>query len=252
MSGGLFADADAAPKESKEERRTKLYPYDSVAALMLEPYGESALDTMSLAQVWSGTVKGNKRCAYHSHLAASQQADPWHVGAGVSLTAAAMLAAIKNFKSSDMQKIIVPTLYQKVMDEIKTLEPVLQALNFGRGSATATASSSFRDAKRLKTTASTPVTGASGAMNPDQAAKAFRAWLATEKSPLRSMLFILSANNTFYTGHTAELVARAAVVCKPMSEDDFVAAVRARCQQPADKPDVPGAASSDATGLFDA
>ena len=254
MADGLFGAADdAATPQSKEERRTKLYPYDSVAALMLEPFGESAVDTMSLAQVWSGTMKGSKRAAHHSHLAASQESDPWHVGAGISLTAAALLASIKNLKSSDMQKIIVPTLYEKVMQEVKALEPTLEALNFGKGSATATASSSFRDAKRMKMTASTPVTGASRAsIDPEQAAKTFRAWLAQEKSALRSVLFILSGNNTFYTGHVAELVARAAVACKPMSEDHFVAAVKARTQKPAEKTQSAGAASSDATGLFDA
>ena len=253
MADGLFgaADESAAP-QAKEERRTKLYPYDSVAALMLEPFGESAVDTMSLAQVWSGTVKGSKRAAYHSHLAASQEKDAWHVGAGISLTAAALLASIKNLKSSDMKKIIVPTLYDKVMQEAKTLEPTLEALNFGKGSATAAPSSSFRDAKRMKTTATTSVTGTSGAsIDPEQAAKNFRAWLAQEKSPLRSMLFILAGNNAFYTGHVAELVARAAVACKPMTEEDFVGAVKARMQKPAETP-AAGAASSDATGLFDA
>ena len=51
MADGLFTAADdaVAPKP-KEERRTKLYPYDSVAALMLEPFGESAVDSMSLEQ----------------------------------------------------------------------------------------------------------------------------------------------------------------------------------------------------------
>ena len=254
MADGLFTAADdaVAPKP-KEERRTKLYPYDSVAALMLEPFGESAVDSMSLEQVWSGTVKGNKRAAYHSHLAASQETDGWHVGAGVSLTAAALLAAIKNLKGGDMQKIIIPSLYEKVMQEVKQLEPILEALNFGKGSATATPSSSFRDAKRMKLTASTPVTGVStGAIDPEEAAKKFRQWLIKDKSALRSMLFILAGNNSYYTGHVAELVARAAVSCKPMSEEHFVAAVKARMQKPSEKPQSGGAASSDATGLFDA
>ena len=152
-----------------------------------------------------------------------------------------------------MQKIIIPSLYEKVMQEVKQLEPILEALNFGKGSATATPSSSFRDAKRMKLTASTPVTGVStGAIDPEEAAKKFRQWLIKDKSALRSMLFILAGNNSYYTGHVAELVARAAVSCKPMSEEHFVAAVKARMQKPSEKPQSGGAASSDATGLFDA
>ena len=240
MADGLFAAGDdtAVPK-TKEDRCAKLYPYDSVAALMLEPFGESAVDSMSLEQVWPGMVKGNKRAAYHSHLAASQETDGWHVGAGVSLTAAALLAAIKNLKEGDTQKLIMPSLYEKVMQEVKQLEPILEALNFGKGSATATPTSSFRDAKRMKLTASTPVTGAStSAIDPESA--------------LRSMLFILSGNNSYCAGHVAELVACAAVSCKPMSEERFVAAVKARMQKPAEKPQSGGAASSDAASLFDA
>ena len=44
MSDALFG-ADAMPAEApqQEERRTKLYGYDAVAAQMLEPYGESPL-----------------------------------------------------------------------------------------------------------------------------------------------------------------------------------------------------------------
>ena len=99
MSDALFG-ADAMPAEApqQEERRTKLYGYDAVAAQMLEPYGESPLDQMSLEQLWKGTAKGNRKTAYHSHLAAPQETDPWHVGAGISMTAAALLAAVKHFR----------------------------------------------------------------------------------------------------------------------------------------------------------
>ena len=53
---------------------------------------------MSLEQLWKGTAKGNRKTAYHSHLAAPQETDPWHIGAGISITAAALLAAVKHFR----------------------------------------------------------------------------------------------------------------------------------------------------------
>ena len=46
----------------------------------------------------------------------------------------------------------------------------------------------------------------------------------------------------------AELVARAAVKCKPMSEQDFIDAVAARMR----KPEQEGGKACDGTGLFDA
>ncbi|CAE7485922.1 unnamed protein product [Symbiodinium sp. CCMP2592] len=251
MSGGLFGEAAAPAAPKEEERRTKLYGYDSVASQMLEPYGEGALDTLSLEQIWQGTVKGNKRTAYHSHLAADQSSDGWHVGAGISMTSAALLAAIKNFKGEDMKNLIRPDLYEKVLEEVTMLEPVLLALNFGRGSAATRDTGSFREAKKAKLTVSGNVTENSGNMDPLKAAGDFRTWLVKERSPFRSLLFILSGNNSYYSGHTAELVARAAVKVKPMTEQDFIEAVKARMTKP-DQTQGSKAASSDGTGLFNA
>ena len=70
-----------------------------------------------------------------------------------------------------------------------------------------------------------------------------------DRRAFRSFLFILSGNNTYYTGHTAELVARAAVKCKPMSEQDFCQAVTARMRKPETQET---SKACDGTGLFDA
>eukprot|EP00439_Symbiodinium_sp_Y106_P043254 s1293_g5.t1 len=114
----------AAPKQ---ERRVKLYSYDSVAAQMLEPFGECALDGMTLEQIWKGTAKGNKRFAYHSHLAAPQDSDPWHAGAGISMTAAALLASVRNFRTEDMKNLILPKLYQKAVFALPGFESLRAA-----------------------------------------------------------------------------------------------------------------------------
>ena len=255
MSAGLWDAEAVAPAQEGEqkpaERRTKLFGYDSVALQMLEPYGEGALDGMSLREIWKGTAKGNKKCAYHSHLAADQASDPWHVGAGLSMTAQALLAAVHNFRSDDMRNLLRPELYARVKEEVDGLEPVLAAINFGKGSAGQKDTGSFREAKRAKLTASSTVESALPAKNPVTAAVELRTWLLKEKSPFRSLLFVLSGKNSYYSGHVAELVARAAVHYKPMSEQDFVQAVTARMRKLEDK-EGSNAAASDGTGLFDA
>ena len=84
--------------EQPSNRRTKLFPWDSVASKLFEPHRESALDKLSLQDVWTAASKGNKKAMYHSHLCADLASDTWHVGAGISLTAASLLAAINNFR----------------------------------------------------------------------------------------------------------------------------------------------------------
>ena len=79
--------------------------------------GASSFDTLSLEQLRGAARRGNKSAANHSHLCAPQDADPWHVGAGVSLTAAALLAAIDKFRSPDMKQLIKQDLYNKVPQE---------------------------------------------------------------------------------------------------------------------------------------
>ena len=253
MSGGLFEDAAptppaAAAQESSEARRTKLYPWDSVAAQMFEPHGVSALDTMTLKELWEGTARGNKKVSYHSHLCADASKDAWHVGAGVSLTAATLIHAIEFFKSSDMSRLIKEDLFAKVSKEIDSLEPSLRVLNLGKGSRTEQDTGSFRAAKRLRASTGT----AKPQVTEDElksAARILHAWLQQPQSALRSVLFALSGSGTYYAAHAAELVARAAIAHKPMKEEDFVHAMITRARIPAETMESKGS-TSDATGLF--
>ena len=70
MSEGLFGSSscgDAAPTQPKPEekkRRVKLFPWDSVATQLLEPFGESSFDTMSLDKLWTAAARGNRSAAY--------------------------------------------------------------------------------------------------------------------------------------------------------------------------------------------
>ena len=253
MSDALFADAEnaaPAPSESAGPRRTKLFPWDSVAAQLLEPYGESALDSMSLKQVYDAASRGNKTAAYHSHLCADQASDAWHVGAGVSMTAAALLAAFRHIETADIGKLIMPELLAKVKIEIDDLTPHLRILDMGKGSQSQKDTGSFRAAKRMRTTGSgtnvEPVTEA----DLRASAKAMHAWLRRDKTPLRSLLFLLGGGNTYYTAHTAEVVARACIRHKPITEEQFVEAVVTRSKSKEVVPETKSA-GSDATGLFD-
>ena len=254
MSGGLFDDATPAPAvaaapESNEARRTKLYPWDSVAAQMFEPHGVSALDSMTLKELWEGTARGNKKVSYHSHLCADASKDAWHVGAGVSLTAATLINAIDFIKGGDMSRLIKEDLFTKVSKEIESLEPSLRILNLGKGSRTEQDTGSFRAAKRLRASAGT----VKPQVTEDElksAARVLHAWLQKPQSALRSMLFVLSGSGTYYAAHAAELVARAAIAHKPMSEEDFVHAIVMRARIPVETMESKGT-SSDATGLFE-
>ena len=131
-SHGLFVAPTAAEEvASGDERRTKLFPWDSVQSQLFEPWGESSLDSLSLDQVWQGACKGNEKTRYHSHLCANLSTDGWHLG--ISQTAEVLLLAIKNWQSQDMQRLVKDDLYARVNAEIATLEPALKVLNVGKG-----------------------------------------------------------------------------------------------------------------------
>ena len=249
MADGLFGAGEQAETVKKAERRVKLCPWDSVAAQLLEPYGESAFDSLTLDKLWSAASRGNRKARYHSHLCAAQEEDAWHVGAGISQTAASLLAAIKNFRSKDMQQLIKPDLYTKVEEEINTLEPTLKVLNLGRGSQTQQDTGSFRETKKRKigdAPAEMPT-----AADMAKAARALHAWLKQERSPFRSLLFSLSGSNSYYTAHVAETVARAAIAQKPMTADHFEEAMQARMGKTPATTSSPGTAATSTSGLFD-
>ncbi|CAE7285846.1 Usp17le [Symbiodinium sp. KB8] len=242
MADGLFGAGEQAETVKKAERRVKLCPWDSVAAQLLEPYGESAFDSLTLDKLWSAASRGNRKARYHSHLCAAQEEDAWHVGAGISQTAASLLAAIKNFRSKDMQQLIKPDLYTKVEEEINTLEPTLKVLNLGRGSQTQQDTGSFRETKKRKigdAPAEMPT-----AADMAKAARALHAWLKQERSPFRSLLFSLSGSNSYYTAHVAETVARAAIAQKPMTADHFEEAMQARMGKTPATTSSPGTAAT--------
>ena len=226
FGSGAAPDAASAP----DGRRTKLFGYDSVAAQLLEPYGTSALGGMTLPDLWKATQQGNRKAAYHSHLCADGSNDAWHFGAGISMTAAALLHALDGLAQDNLKRLLKEDLYSTAMGEAAALRPDLEILNFGKGvPGQGPVQQSFRSAKKRRTEPAASVPGRSEA-DVKKAAERLHEWLAKPSSPLRGILCILSADNVFYTGYAAEKVARACVLHKPASKEDFVAGALSRAR----------------------
>ena len=242
MASSLFdavenqpASTTATPAPKAAARRVKLYGWDSVAAQLLEPFGESALDKLSLQELWKAASEGNKKTAYHSHLCADKETDKWHVGAGVSTTAAAIQAAIKHLESKEMRMLVRPEIYEKILVEAMELKPIVEKLNLGRGSQKHDKSTgSLSQAKRQKNEGTVHGHSEEEVL---AAVKKFHAWLSQEKSALRGALFVLSGSNTYYTSHAAEVVARACITYKPLSAEEMCDCMKARLSKPAEQED---------------
>ena len=252
MSEGLFDSARAAPEEAatpqeKKPKRTKLFSYDSVAAQVLEPFGSNNFDDMSLEAIWKSTLAGNSKTAYYSHLCADGETDGWHIGAGISQTAAALLSAIEHYKHEHVRAMLQKTICDKIDADIKGLEPHLAILNMGRGSQKEKNMGSFRAAKKARLTSDGrgPVSEA----DVKAAAKAVHQWLSLTSSPFRSFLYLTGKGNVFYGAHVAEVVARAAIAHKPLGKDAFIAAVVARASKPEET--ATGQPATGSSGLFD-
>ena len=245
---GASASEQPAKDPAKDERRVKLFPWDSLASQLFEPWGESSLDELSLQQLYNAANKGNKKTRYRSHLCADLSTDAWHVGAGISQTCEILLLAIKNWESQDMERLVRPDIYAKVKDEIATLAPALKILHVGKGSQESRDTGTLRQAKKQKVSTAVRATPTEDQVS--EAAKVFHKWLAQEQSAFRSALFIVAGKNTYYAAHAAEVMARATVSQKPLTPEHIVTAMTARISKMAPQS---GSArgSSDATGLFE-
>ena len=231
-TAGLFADVaqDTTPTDtSTEKKRNKLYPYDSVASQLFDPWGRSAITRATLPDLWKAAIAGTKKVEYHSHFAADQASDAWHVGAAISQTAQVMLAAIEEFKKGDVHQLIKPDMYKKVLAEMDSLTPALNTLNFGKGSQTLNSAVSMSTLKKRKNETEQPQSSKPPTDEEVQAAaKKMYQWLTSQNSALRAMLMILAGQGTYYSAHAAEKVARACITQKPATAEDFQAAALTR------------------------
>eukprot|EP00971_Amphidinium_carterae_P350016 6491345-Amphidinium_carterae.1 len=158
---GLFGAAVAAPSSPKVDtrvapatRRTKLYPYDSTASQSFEPIVDSQCGRQS-----QGCLPHSPGCSADS----AQSTDAWHVGAGISQTAQALLLAIEHIERDDVKRFCNKEFYEPLLTECKGLKPHLETLNFGKGGqGEQKDAGSFRALKKQKTSAA-------GAATPAQA-----------------------------------------------------------------------------------
>ena len=100
-----------------------------------------------------------------------------------------------------MQQLIKDELRAKIDKDVAMLETILEKLNVGKGSQASRDTGTYRAAKKAKTSAG-PVTTPTE-KEVVQAAKALHAWLSEERTPFRSLLFILAGKGTYYAAHAA-------------------------------------------------
>jgi hypothetical protein len=255
-AAGLFdRDASAAPGSPKMSgktnfRRTKLYSYDSVACQVFNPYGKSKITELSTRDVWKAAAAGNKKCAFHSELAADAQNDLWRVGIGISRTAEAVLAGIDQLRDDNLQRLLRPEFLKKASDEAERLKPALEILNTGKGIEKEISNGSFSSLKKQKVSdASSAAKKTIAEKDISDAAEQLFEWLSQDSGPLRAVLSILAGNGTFFAAHVAEKTARSWVQHKPALKTDVVAAALKRGSA-SGKEEESAQATKDTAGLF--
>ena len=182
--------------------------------------------------MWSATKAGNEFAKYHANFAAELPEDGGdvRVSIAISQTAEALLAVIHQLETGgradgNLGKLCDKAALDKAKAEADALKPHLEVLNFGKGTLSEKKAKGFQSVKRAKTEPSGPVRTKEQI---EAAAKKMYDFLQREKSMLRSLLEILSAGGVFWAGYVALRTAKAAVACKPIDKEDFVAGAVAR------------------------
>lgn len=250
---GLLQDASAAgSKRAGEEdsaaRRVKLKHYDAAAAQLLNPYGPSIDQNRSVEDLWRAVAEGSKAAVFHSELAATQESGgDYRVGVGLSRVAQSLSAAISALQEPMMAKVLQDSRLKAALAEAKLLEKPLAVLNAGKGSEKI--AEDVKGFGKFRAVAGQPQqTPQHSEAAVRQAAGDLHTWLSKEKSALRGMLAILSANGTFYAAQINEKVARGWIRHKPASPADVAKAALAR-QTGASSSGRSGAKENDVEGL---
>ena len=235
------------------ERRTSLKKYDTVAAQLLNPYGPSPLESMSLEELWKGAASGSKAAFFHTELAATgATGGDYRVGIGLSRLAQTLLAALSKLREPNMAKLLQPRPLELALNEALQLEPHLKVLNAGKGNLATpedanTGPTGFARSWKAAS-ASGPPTPAHTKEAIEAAAAAVHVWLAKPASPLRAIISVLSAGGSFYAANAAEKTARAWIKCKPAGEAACINAALARAT--GTEAPVDAGVPDDSNGLF--
>ena len=251
----LFGDSSArgasgapsTPTAAAPERRISLKPQDQVATQVFNPNGTSTIEDMSLKQIWKDAARGNKWCAFHTELAASDSTGgAYRVGIGLSRFAETTLAAIAKLKEPDMARIVKQEILAKVLTEAGELEPHLQAINAGKGGqAKEDEGAGFQQARKRARLATAP---SRTKEEVEEAAQAVYDWLGKQGSPLRAMLHYMGAGGAIYAAGVADKVTRAWKEHCPATTEDAQRAAWARASEARKEPE--GMPDNVFTGLF--
>ena len=220
-AGGIFGDAAKKKDDKPKEKRVMLKNVDTVAFKVLDPYGLSIVDDISLSGLWKQVAKGDKWANFFSELAATEEncKDPSiREAIGLSRYCETMENAIREWRgATSLRKMIKEKSLQRADEEANEMMKHFQRANLGKRAWKNEKNDSFasyKDTKRRKiregvATASAAPTATAGPTL-EQSVKAVVAFLEKGKaSNLRMMMSYLSTGGVFFAAHTLDKTARA-------------------------------------------
>lgn len=184
---------------------------DSVGAKVFDPWGPSIIDDVPLETIWNIAKTGDKFAKFHTELAADgDHGGEYRVGIGLSRLCQVWLATIDHLKNHpDLQRVIVPSIYEKAMIDADVIRPHLVRLNFGKASINTPKEESFGGLKRRKLTPNDVADTVTEAEINESATALFRFLEQGPSCNIRMLVVILSAAGLPFATHAADKTARA-------------------------------------------
>ena len=209
---GSAADSQNKGKDNKEPR-IFLKNIDTMQSQLLEPWGVSLAEDISLDSLWAMTKEGNKYAKFHSELAAEDEdGGDYRRGVGLSRYCGLMKTVIQELKTrEDLQKCLATNVYEKAMEEAEALLPHFTKLDAGKGSQTKEKDKeeSLASLKRRRLNQGDSKKTPTTKEEIKESAQEIFAWLEKgTASNLRMVIAILSAGGIFYNAHVGDKVAR--------------------------------------------
>ena len=216
LGDGMRGVKRAIPPDSAERRKT-LSRSDYIAVQGPRPHNPTAIDEMSLSDLWKVISSGNDWTSYFSYLA---DPDRRKQGVAISQFAQVMKHAIDHLKRPRLKNMIKDDVYERIISKANIIYPHFEVLDGGsdywqqRG-RTVHLSSGINRRPPKDVDAVTA------------SAKAIHTWLMEPQCPLRAWMAISSGNGIVYVAqcdeksHRAYLRASGSVT---ISQDVYAAA----------------------------
>jgi len=210
------ASAGGKSKGKPIEKRDKLKRGDHLAAQILDPFGTSPIEKVTLKKIWETTEKGNDYTKYFSELA--EKSDDTREGIGISRLAEILLLAIERLNSENMRKFAKEEILKDALNEAAVLEPHLRKLNGDKK----------KKQKRSLNALMVDQATAPTEEEVEQSMEVVYDWLKKPSTPLRGMLAFTAQEGVLYSAYCAARVAEGWVKVKPTSLEHAKAAAKAR------------------------